>query len=320
MPASCRTIRWLLIAGLLGSCAARALAGESRETAAESADTKRPATEKFLRIARDAKGTPVALEVAVVRYRPADGSSTGPTVDLVGAVHVADKQYYARLNRLFRKYDVVLYELVAQEGTRVPRGGPQTSGSPVSGLQRMMKQMLELEFQLEQIDYTRPNMAHADMSPEQFAESMRQRGESFMAMFLRMFGYSLAKQNAPGASSDLDLLAALFNPNRALALKRVMAEQFADMGGAMMAMEGPEGSTLIGQRNRVALEGLRQQIAAGKRTVAIFYGAGHMIDMDRRLRTDFKLKPVSRRWLVAWDMKPGTTSNKEALDKQSGDK
>ncbi len=316
MPASTRNRCWFLAGAVLA-----ALAGESPQAAAPPKPDSQPApAESFLRVARDAEGTPVALEVAVVRYQPADGSSKGATVDLVGAVHVAEKQYYARLNRLFRKYDVVLYELVAPEGTQVPRGGPQAGGSPVSGLQRLMKDMLELDFQLEQIDYTRPNMVHADMSPEQFAESMRERGESFMAMFLRMFGYSLAKQHSPGATSDIDFLAALFNPNRALALKRVLAEQFADMGGVTVALEGPEGSTLIGQRNRVALEGLRRQVAAGKRTVAIFYGAGHMIDMDRRLQADFKLRPVSRRWLVAWDMKGAAAAREKTGVKPSRQK
>lgn len=309
MPVSIRNRCWFFVGAIFAALAARAYSAEP-----PSADSRRSANEEFLRVARDAEGTPVALEVAVVRYRPANGANEGPTVDLVGAVHVAEKQYYAHLNRLFRKYDVVLYELVAPEGSRVPRGGPPAGSNPVSGLQRLMKDLLELEFQLDQIDYTRPNMVHADMSPEQFAESMRKRGESFMAMFLRMFGYSLAKQQSPSTSSDVDFLAALFSPNRALALKRVMAEQFADMGGLTVAMEGPEGSTLIGERNRVALEGLRQQLAAGKKRLAIFYGAGHMIDMDRRLQSDFQLKPVSRRWLVAWDMKGAAAPRKQSAD------
>jgi len=311
MLLSYRTLRWLLIAGLVGASMARALAGESPAAARPATDSKQPGDEQFIRIARDAQGTPVALEVAIVRYRPARRTKGGLTVDLVGAVHVAEKQYYDKLNKLFRKYEVVLYELVAPEGARVARGGEPRSGNPVSGLQRLMKQMLELEFQLEQIDYTRPNMVHADMSPEEFARSMRERGESFTAMFLRMWGYSMARQGSPGAASDADLLAALFSPNRALALKRVMAEQFVDLGGVTRAMEGSKGSTLIGQRNQVALDELKRQIEAGKKRIAIFYGAGHMIDMDRRLREQFQLEPVGRRWLVAWNMKPKVSSKRK---------
>ena len=35
-------------------------------------------------------------------------------VDLVGAVHVGDKAYYQELNKLFKNYDAVLFELVAE--------------------------------------------------------------------------------------------------------------------------------------------------------------------------------------------------------------
>ena len=66
-----------------------------------------------------------------------------------------------------------------------------------------------------------------------------------------------------------------------------MAEQFEGMDGELSALEGPEGSTLISGRNEVALDGLRKQIAAGKRKIAIFYGGGHMADMQKRLEADF---------------------------------
>ena len=46
-----------------------------------------------------------------------------------------------------------------------------------------------------------------------------------------------------------------------------------------------------------------QQIAAGKRKIAIFYGAGHMSDIKKRLSDDLGLVPIRTRWLTAWDMK-----------------
>ena len=256
----------------------------------------------FLRLTRDAQKSPVALEAAIVRYVPRNGGNKGPVVELVSAVHVAEKSYYELLNREFRKHDAVLYELVAPKGTKVPKGGG-SSNSPVSMLQNGMKNILELEFQLEQIDYTRKNMVHADMSPEQFSESMQRKGESVFGMFLRMMGYALAKQSQDGGASDMDLLIALFDKNRSLALKRVMAEQFQDMEGTLVALSGPEGSTIISERNKVALKVLRKQIEAGKRKIAIFYGAGHMPDFQQRLRDDFGLVPKSTRWVKAWDLK-----------------
>ncbi len=72
----------------------------------------------------------------------------------------------------------------------------------------------------------------------------------------------------------------------------------------MQAIEGPDGSTLIGQRNKKALSVLKRELVAGKKRIGIFYGAGHMPDMAARLKKDFGLEPdrSSIKWLTAWDM------------------
>ncbi len=263
------------------------------------------ANRQFLRLNRDGAKRPLSLDTAVVRCAPVGGDRRAPTVDLVAAIHVADGDYYRRLNREFARYDAVLYELVAPEESKTPRPGEDTGHHPVSLLQNGMKDLLELEFQLKGIDYSRKNMVHADMSPEQLAKSMRERGESTMTILARMLGYAMAKQSkSSGGAGDVKLLAALFDKNRALALKRVLAEQFTENDDALAALGGPAGSTLISGRNQVALDVLRKEIDAGKKKIAIFYGAGHMPDFLKRLRDDFGLAPVSTRWLVAWDLNP----------------
>jgi hypothetical protein len=289
-------VAWGAVVAILSQATA------AEPAAAAKAEEKKP---QYLRLVRDAAGTPTSMEVAIVRFVPRDCGQTSPTIDLVGAVHIAEPSYYRQLNHEFEGYDVVLYELVAPPGTKIPEGGVDPNRNVLSAVQNAMKNMLQLEFQLNAVRYTPPNMVHADMSPEQFSKSMENRGESIMAIFVRMMGYAIAKQTKdPTGNSDFGLLMALFDPNRALALKRVLADQFEDMEGSLNAVEGPNGSTLISERNKVALEGLRKQIKAGKKKIAIFYGAGHMPNMERRLRDDFDLTPISTRWLTAWDMKP----------------
>ncbi len=95
----------------------------------------------------------------------------------------------------------------------------------------------------------------------------------------------------------------MFDQNRSLALKRAMADEFQEMEGMTAVLEGPKGSTLIAERNKRALEVLKKQIAAGKKKIAIFYGAGHMADMEKHLRADFSLQPHETQWLQAWNMK-----------------
>ncbi len=268
----------------------------------------------FLRLARDEREQPVAMETAIVRYKIAGQDQQQVLVDLIGAVHIGEKSYYDNLNKEFEQYDVLLYELVAPEGTRIPKGGGTGSGHPVALLQNGMKDMLELEHQLHHIDYEKDNFVHADMSPDAFSKSMADRGESMWTMMFRMMGQQIAQQNKhPERTSDVDLLFALFDKNRALSLKRVMAEQFEDLEGAMGALEGPGGSTLIAERNKVALKVLAEQIAAGKKQIGIFYGAGHMPDMEQRLVKEMGAKRDAERWLKAWDLR-GKAKHGEARE------
>ncbi|MCC6125068.1 MAG: hypothetical protein IT426_08910 [Pirellulales bacterium] len=290
---------WLGVSCLL--FAALAFAEDAKE-AASGPPKKQVDASNFIRVRRDEKKNPVAMETSIVRYAPVGKGRQYPTVDLVAAFHIGEKKYYEELNRAFESYDVVLYELVAPLGTRVPKGGGK-SDSMVSKVQKFMKDTLALDFQLEHIDYTKPNFVHADMSAQDIAKSMSEKGETWFTILVKMMSFSMAQQAKNGGDDgSAELLVALFSKNRALALKRAIANQM-DVNDTLSALEGAAGSTLIGGRNKIALDVLRKQIDAGKRKIAIFYGGGHMPDMDKRLREDFGLAPGETRWLTAWDLK-----------------
>src|SRR5262245_21218507 len=89
-------------------------------TGSQQPEIKKAAATKFLRILKDDDG-PTALETAIVRYRPARGNAD-LTVDLIGVVHLGEKSYYRRLNKVFEQYDSLLYELVAPQGTKPAKG------------------------------------------------------------------------------------------------------------------------------------------------------------------------------------------------------
>jgi hypothetical protein len=293
---------WLLAAFWSVGPLASATEPKTKEPASKAAV---PAAEepKFIRLKRDDERRPLAMETAVVHYKAE--SRPGVQVDLVGAVHVGDKSYYDDLNTLFATYDVVLYELVAPEGTRVPKGGRKgPSTHPVGALQDGMSTVLELSHQLACVDYTQANFVHADMSPDEFSKAMADRGESFFQLFLRLMGTGIA-QNASGAggTSDAALLLALFSKDRALKLKTIMAEQFESLEGHMAALDGPEGSTIITERNKRCFAVLDKQLAEGKnKKIAIFYGAGHLPDMERRLLADYGFQRTGESWLTAWKL------------------
>jgi hypothetical protein len=220
---------------------------------------------------------------------------------------VGDAGYFAELNRRFEAYDAMLYELVAPEGTVVPRGRGTSNAHPLGALQNGMKSILALEHQLEKVDYTKQNFVHADMSPDQFLQAMKDRNEGFLEMYMRLLGQSMAQQSkmaAEGESPDFELFAALFAADRPRRLKIIMAKQLAEMESLLTSFGGEEGSVLITERNKIALEVLKQQLSAGRKKLAIFYGAGHLADMDKRLREDFGMRPIEITWLTAWDLAP----------------
>lgn len=262
---------------------------------------------RFLRLRRDDHDRPLALETAVVRYTSPQRPELA--VDLVAAIHVGDKSYYDALNRLFEEYEVVLYELVAPEGTRIPKGGRQgPTTHPVGLLQDGLSSLLGLEHQLRCVDYTRPNLVHADMSPEEFERAMQRREESFSKLFLRLLGAGIAQNAAGKGPSDVELFAALFAKDRTERLKRIMAQQFTSMDGVLAVLDGPEGSAILSERNARCLEVFSRQVAEGKRRIAIFYGAAHLPDMERRLSADYGLKATTTRWLTAWQLAPAKGS------------
>ncbi len=88
---------------------------------AEEKEVAKAEKPKFVRVVRDDKEKPLTLETAIVTYVPVDPAKTDIRVELVGAVHVGEKDYYAALNKEFEQYDALLYELVAREGNTVPK-------------------------------------------------------------------------------------------------------------------------------------------------------------------------------------------------------
>jgi len=252
----------------------------------------------YIRQVSDEAGGPAALQVAITRFE----APSGARVDLVGAIHVADRAYFLELDRRLADYEVVLYELVGEpDRIAAPRGG---APSMIGLMQGGMKNALNLAFQLDEIDYARDNMVHADLTPDAFSASMRERNESWLGMMFRAWALAMAEQGSGSAAGDEALLIkAFFAEDRALALKRVLAAQLAGQTDVLDSLAGENGSTLITVRNERALEVLREQLDSRARDIAIFYGAGHMPDFEKRLVEDFGMQRVATEWIEAWDLR-----------------
>jgi len=137
--------------------------------AAEKPQAKPEAEAGYIRFREHDKGA--AMEVAILQMKNA---KTGAQVDLIGAVHIGDKAYYEELNKIFKDYDRVLYEMLKPKklDPAKPRD-PKRKQSGISRLQNFMGEKLDLEFQLDIVDYSAKNFVHADMTPRQFARRQK---------------------------------------------------------------------------------------------------------------------------------------------------
>jgi len=173
------------------------------------------------------------MDTAIASYEGRNAAGEKVIVDLIGAVHIGDKKYYKQLNKEFKSYDAVLYELVAPKNSRPQRGQ--------AGAYQPIGAMLDLDDQIEWIDYEQENFVHADMSWDEVVSSMEKRNESLLKMYFRMIGYSIAKQSEKenGGGSDANLLAALlFASNKSLASMPYSVTRYSSISAAAPSGEG----------------------------------------------------------------------------------
>ena len=261
----------------------------------------------YVRALRDSQDLVTTFQTAILPFRSADGAVA---VDLVGAVHIGDKAYYADLNRRFAAYDAVLFELVAPtealtHEARQPesmRGGKR---SGLSAVQLFMTRMLSVSFQLDEINYAAKNFVHADMSPAELKAEMERRGESFLGVVLRLLlaGATMPKESQESLEAEqLKMLLAALSPERANIMKRSLAAQFNEMDYLLSSIVENGGSSIVVARNDQALRVLQRELKSGKKRIAIFYGAAHLPDLAKKLRANFALTPGTVEWVTAWNI------------------
>ena len=286
-----------------------------------AAATTEDAQPEYVRIRRDGR-LAVALETSVINFGESK-KYPNATVDLLGAIHLGEEQYYKELNQQFAKYDVLLYEAVMpEEAVKQDFRPGRTKGTgrglsledewteakvglqAISVLQLGMKDALGLEFQLTGIDYTAITFVHADMTQEEFEASMEKRGESFSEMLVReMSKAAMQQQDKNPVAQQLDLMFSLLSTDRVYRVRRIAAVELAkaNEGTAFAGADGT--STIITERNIKALQVLAKQLQSGKKKIGIFYGAGHFPDMEKRLVEEFGFTRLSEQWVTAWQLR-----------------
>lgn len=260
----------------------------------------------FIRVDEDDKGA--RLQTAVTRYEKDGGS-----VELIGAVHVADKAYYEKLNQRFKGYDALLFEMVGgDKAAETPAPDAGAKARNFSGLHQMYDmaaKFLNLTGQMQVIDYKAPNFVHADLALDEFAKLQKERGESLLGFALK------AGKDAPEPAKQPDpakLLSAMLSGKSNL-VKLEIVHTLGQGDDQIAAFAGE--SVIITDRNQRCIDVMNREIAAGKRKLGVFYGAAHFPDMEKRL-LDAGFKRAGQEWLTAWDIpkeqpKPQTAPEKK---------
>ncbi len=265
-----------------------------------------------MRVEADGSGAEV-MKLPIAHYVNADGQR----VDLVGAVHIAERSYYRELNKRFLAYDRVLYEMVDGEdlaefltlAKKVKAGAasPQDEerfmqlyhklrdvdsslfSSTLSRYYKKMAKEMGLVMQSSGIDYGHPHFVYADMSQDEFNAAMKQRGESWLSVIwtaLKEEGLSsVVKQITEGAPR-------VSGPQGRRREFLHMAKQSGDS-------KSMDNLAIIQARNARCFDVFdRVRQEAGVGSIAIFYGTMHLRDMDARLRErGYRLTGVE--WLDA---------------------
>ena len=259
---------------------------------------------EFARVDYDADERPRALQMSVASYVPAAGDRL-LQVDLIGAIHIGDPAYYAELNERFRDYDVLLYELIAPQGGAGSNRLEKRKGI-LSSTQIGMTKMLDLSFQLDEINYDAANFVHADLTPDELRASMEERGESLYVYFWRIFFATLNEYaKDPLGLRDMQMLSGMLASGEDDSFKIMIAYEMTNLDSVEEMLGDDSSNAVIGARNQRAVDVLRREIAAGAKRIGIFYGVAHMPDMEERLLEQLELSWESTDWVDAWQLGDG---------------
>lgn len=267
---------------------------------------------------RQSLSTPVASYV----------NDDGQEVKLIGAVHVAESDYYARLNRLFGECDLLLFEMIggeslqreeelrrkidrskplggltleeAREWNRIAEGRKKRRRQDMSLLlnllgsaYRELSNALDLQTQHEGIDYSPVHFVHADMTVREFRQAQSRKRESLAGLMLKSSVSSLLKGKQEYQPNELGMVMDLVTGNAdglKNELMRVIAYAPPDALGNTVILEG---------RNDKCMEVFDRRKNGGVRKIGIFYGAAHLPGLHHELvKRGYRLKEVL--WLKAW--------------------
>jgi hypothetical protein len=294
-------------------------------TRSQAAET--PTPRAYTRIVNPDTNT-VQLQIALRKFSPA--RNRGPAIWLAAVMHVGEPGYFHALQLFLDTQTVVLYEGINPEAhphhvhdasaasTPAPITAAPPSGANAGySMQSTLARSLGLVFQLEAIDYDRANFLNSDLSILQIQRIMAggrprvapgQEGGtngSFDTLLQIMDGSSFL-----GSLFKIGMQLMAASPELQAVAKLTLIEAVGRLKGDLSDVQGlpPDWKqlvkVLIEARNQNLLTDLRAELKkipiSG--SIAVFYGAGHMDDLEKRVTGDLHYRPADETWLTAFSV------------------
>ena len=256
----------------------------------------------------------LVLESRIQRFVPTRGNSS-PILSLVGVVHIGEASYYKQIQSFLDTQNIVLYERVKPpKKLPTPTPTPEPIASPTqtappprppASIQKRLADTLGLTFQLTEIHYDRPFFINSDLSVDDLRTIASKSGKGTEDQLNGLLGM-LTGQGFMGAFMNGMMDRMDKNPRQRAYFKRFLMQTLSTQGMMETALGGaPAGQMSLGdliivERNKAVISDVKSTIATKKpRTLSVFYGAGHMEDMQKRLITELGYKPTETRWIPA---------------------
>lgn len=173
------------------------------------------------------------------------------------------------------------------------------------GLQAQLADALGLAFQLEAVDYGRDHFRCSDMTVDQLERELSARGIDFGGLSGTLAGTSFSAQLVNLLLKVVKTLDTLFEGRVSDIAKLMMIEVLGNESLTDNALNQQFGAgfadVIVGERNQIVMDDLTALIAAEPdvKSVAIFYGAAHMTDFERRLAEQLDYHSTTAEWIPA---------------------
>ncbi len=252
-------------------------------------DEERP--DGYIRWVAGEDADPDRLATGTSRWRH---GPSGDTVLLVGVVHVGEQGYYEQLQRRLDRCDVVLFESVGK-GDATDEELARLDA--LLRMQLLMRDALGLRFQKDGLDYDRAFWKRADVDFEDLQRSLKAHDTALPTDSPLMAGF--VKRVAAIASEGKGQRSPVLRARAARLLGPALSQ--ADRIMRQPSLAGLRGA-IVEDRNTAALGKLEAELKDGPpgRTVALFYGAAHLPDLEARLDRNAAFTWQGVEWETAW--------------------